>query len=296
MTREGGGRGGVVPQARQPSMACLASRDSLRRGWRKVRSNGGGAGGDGVSQSAFAARLDRELDELSDELLRRVYRPGPLRRFAVRKPGGGARPLAIPCIRDRVVQSATLLALQPVLEGRQSRASFGYRPARGVADALAAVRAAHARGLGWTLEADICQFFDRIPHCRLMAELAIWFDTEDLLWLVGRWLQGFSRNGRGVAQGAPISPLLANLFLHPLDRMLTAAGHMPVRYADDFVVLARSADAAGSARRVAEGVLAERGLVLNAEKTRIVPPGTAFRFLGATLAAPAAARQRAIRS
>lgn len=286
-----------MPRARQPSVACLATPDSLRRGWQKVRRNGGGAGGDGVSQTRFEGRLERELKELSDELLCRVYRPGPLRRFSIGKPGGGERHLAIPCIRDRVAQSATLLALQPALEERQSRTSFGYRPARGVADALSAVRAAHARGLDWTFEADICQFFDRIPHRRLMAELAIWFDTEDLLWLVGRWLQGFSGSGRGVAQGAPISPLLANLFLHPLDRILTAAGHMPVRYADDFVVLTRSAVAAESASRLAEGVLADRGLAMNGEKTRIVPPGTAFRFLGETLAAPTAApRQIARRS
>jgi len=253
---------------------------------RHVRANRDGAGGDGVTLDGFAARLEREIPTLAAEVANGRYRPGPLRRVAIPKADGGVHVLAIPCVRDRVAQGATLAVLQPVLEPRQSDASYAYRPARGVSDALAAVRLAHEAGLVWTLEADIAQCFDRIPHRRLLAELSIWVGEEEVLGLVAHWLHGFSRTGRGIAQGAPIAPLLCNLYLHPLDRLLVAAGHTPVRYADDFVVLSADARGAERARRVACGVLGERSLALKPAKTRLIPPGSRFRFLEQTLAAP----------
>ena len=268
-------------------LARITDPTVLRLAWQRVRANHGAAGGDTVTAAAFARRLDQELSGLARAIAAGHYRPGPLRRVSIPKPDGGERVLAIPCVRDRVAQSAVLLVLQPALERRQSQASFGYRPARGVAEALDAVRRAHAAGLVWTLEADIVHYFDSVPHHRLLAELSIWIEAEDVLRLLAQWLTGFSPAGLGIAQGSPISPLLANLYLHPLDRLLVAAGHRPVRYADDFVVLSPAARAAEQAWRIAEGVLAERGLALKAAKTRIVAPGTPFRFLGETLAAPA---------
>jgi CRISPR-associated protein Cas1 len=279
-------RRGVSSLAAPPILAGIADLARLAEAWRRVRANSGGPGGDGVTLSCFAARCDQELGRLAAELATGRYRPGPLRRAIIPKPDGTSRRLGIPCVRDRVAQTATLALLQPLLEARQSPVSYGYRPARGVADALAAVRAAQDRGLTWTLEADIVQYFDRIPHGRLLAELAIWVEREEVLGLIARWVHGFGEAGRGIAQGAPISPLLANLYLHPLDRLLVAAGHVPVRYADDFVVLSTGMRALEQARCLAEGVLGERGLALLARKTRIVPPGVPFRFLGATLAAP----------
>lgn len=238
-----------------------------------------------MTVAAFAARLDRELATLATEIGTNAYRPGPLRRVAIPKADGGTRMLAIPCIRDRVAQGAALFVLQPALEARQSVASFAYRPARGVDDAIAAVRHAHDAGLVWTLEADITACFDSISHQRLIAELAIWLESEPVLRLLALWVHGFSATGYGVAQGAPIAPLLANLYLHPLDRLLAAAGYVPVRYADDFVILAAGAAAVRRARQLAESVLQERGLQLRADKTRTVPPGTPFRFLGQMLCA-----------
>ena len=283
-------RAGSLSAKGTAPLARIADPANLRQAWQRVRANQGGPGGDGVRLEAFAARLERELARLASELAGGTYRPGPLRRVLIPKPDGGDRQLAIPCIRDRVVQTAALLVLQPLLDRRQSDTSFAYRPARGVADALTAVRRAHAAGLVWTLEADIVHYFDSIPHRRLLAELAIWIEAEDLLRLIARWLDGFSATGVGVAQGAPISPLLANLFLHPLDRLLAAAGHVPVRYADDFVVLAASMRDVEQAREIAAGVLRERGLALKAAKTRVVAPGTSFRFLGETLCARAQRR------
>lgn len=260
-----------------------------------MRANRGAAGGDGVTIKAFARRLDSELAGLVRAVAEGRYCPGPLRRVGIPKRDGGTRELAIPCVRDRVLQSAMLLVLQPALERRQSSASFGYRPARGVAEALEAVRRAHRSGLIWTLEADIVHYFDSVPHHRLMAELAIWIEAEDVLRLLARWLSGFSNRGLGIAQGSPVSPLLANLYLHPLDRLLVTAGHLPVRYADDFVVLSPNAAAAEQARRVAEGVLSERGLALKPAKTQIVAPGTPFRFLGEMLTAPTRPRRWLLR-
>ena len=215
-------------------LAKMIAPAMLHAAWKRVRANHGGPGGDGVTIAAFSARLDRELAALAMEIGTNKYRPGPLRRVGIPKPAGGVRMLAIPCVRDRVAQSAALSVLQPALEGRQSMASFAYRPARGVDHAIAAVRHAHNSGLVWTLEADITACFDSIPHRRLIAELAIWLESEPMLRLLALWVHGFSPTGNGVAQGAPIAPLLANLYLHPLDRLLAAAGYVPVRYADDF--------------------------------------------------------------
>lgn len=266
-------------------LARICDADALRSAWRRVWTNRGGPGGDGITVEVFAGRLEKELVSLRGEIKAGTYRPGPLRRVPIAKPNGGTRMLAIPCVRDRVAQGATVFALQPGLERRQSATSFAYRPMRGVADALTAARRAHAAGLVWTLEADIVQYFDSIPHRRLLADLAIWIEAEDVLRLIACWLDGFASSGRGIAQGAPISPLLANLYLHPLDRLLVAAGHVPIRYADDFIVLAAARRGVEQAHRIAEGVLRERGLDLKAAKTQIIPPGMPFQFLGETLRA-----------
>lgn len=201
--------------------------------WRRVRANRGGAGGDGVTLDVFAAQRMAEFAALAAGVRNGRYRPGPLRQVPLRRPDGKTRILSIPCVRDRVLQTAALMVLQPLLEPRQSEASHAYRPAHGVADALATVRRAHSAGFVWTAEADIAACFDAIPRRRLIAELAIWIDCEAMLRLLAVWINGFGPGDRGIAQGAPISPLLANLYLHPLDRLLVAADLLPVRYADD---------------------------------------------------------------
>ena len=193
---------GNVARAGSTTLARVCDPAMLRAAWRRVWANHGGPGGDGITVAVFAGRLDRELALLGGEIRTGHYRPGPLRRVTIPKQDGVARMLAIPCVRDRMAQGATLAILQPVLERRQSAASFAYRPARGVADALAAVRQAHAAGLVWTLEADIFQYFDSIPHRRLLTELAIWIEAEDVLRLIAVWLDGFTTSGRGIPQGA----------------------------------------------------------------------------------------------
>jgi CRISPR-associated protein Cas1 len=270
-------------------LARIAGATALNEGWRRVRANKGGPGADGVTIRAFERHLARNLDDLGEALLSGRYRPGRLRRVVIAKPGGGRRRLAIPGIRDRVAQTAALVVIGPQLDRRMSEASFAYRPGRGVDDAIAAVQAGFAAGRTWTLDGDVTRFFDRVPHRRLIEELAIWLDDGAVLALFALWLRSFSRFGRGIAQGSPVSPLLANLFLHPVDRLAAAAGCLLLRYADDFVALAATEQEIAAAQAVIAAALKRRGLALNTIKTQVVPPGQAFTFLGRSLTAPASA-------
>jgi CRISPR-associated protein Cas1 len=149
-----------------------------------------------------------------------------------------------------------------------------------VLQAIAAVEAAWRAGFVWTVKADIKSYFERIAHRELERELAIWLDDEGIMRLMDKWLATFGWRGKGLAQGAPISPLLANLYLHPIDRLITAAGYPVVRYADDLVVMARSAEEAQRALRLVASHLRARKLSLNPARTRIIAPGQSFTFLG----------------
>jgi CRISPR-associated protein Cas1 len=287
--RRPGPRGQIAPRS---MLARIAAPDILGEAWRRVRANKGGPGADGVTIAEFATAIESNLASLSTALQLGRYRPGRLRRVSIARPDGRKRKLAIPSIRDRVAQTAALVAIGPLLDPRLSASSFGYRPGLGVDDAIAAVTAAFAVGRVWTLDADVTRYFDRVPHRRLVEELAIWLDDEAVFGLFTLWLRSFSHFGRGIAQGSPISPLLANLFLHPLDRLVAATGCTMVRYADDFVVLARSEPELRAAQAVITAVLKRRGLTLNGLKTQIVPPGVESMFLGRRLVAPARSGER----
>jgi group II intron reverse transcriptase/maturase len=263
----------------------IADLPVLAEAWSRVRANKGGPGGDGITLEQIAPAIERHLAELSEALLAETYRPLALRIAPIRKESGGKRFLAIPAIIDRIAQTAALIALDSGIDARMSETSWAYRHGRGVPEAVAAVGTAFAAGHGWTVDADIKSYFDRIPHRHLRADLSIWIDDPRIMRLMDKWLASFSRRGYGIAQGAPISPLLANIYLHPLDRLLTAAGYAIVRYADDFVILAGDEMRAEKALALAEQILRERGLRLNRAKTRIVPPETEFVFLGRKLCA-----------
>lgn len=265
----------------------IASLETLAEAWNRVRTNKGGPGGDGVTIAELAPTIERSLEVLSAALLAETYKPVRIRRAFIKKPSGGRRPLSIPAVIDRVAQTAGMLALEPEMDARMSETSLAYRVGRGPPHAIATTRAAFAEGLVWTVDADIKSYFDTIWHRQLMTDLAIWIDDERILRLLLKWLRTFGWRGRGVAQGAPISPLLANLYLHPFDRLMATNGWRMVRFADDFVVLTASEREAAQASRDVERLLRGRGLALNKEKTRIVAPGEEFVFLGQQLRAPA---------
>ena len=255
----------------------------LQQAWTRVRKNKGGPGGDGVTIQAFALNLKSELNRLRAETLAETYRPRKVRFALVPKPKGGKRKLTIPSIADRILQTAAMLSLGQTVDAHFSCSSWAYRQGRGVDDAIAHLKQARNGGLVWTLDADITQYFDRILHKRLIDDVVIWVDDVRIVRLIRLWLRSFSFWGRGIAQGAPLSPLLANLFLHPMDRLLELEGLAAVRYADDFVVLCRDKVSAENAQRIVASHLSARGLALNMEKTKILSPGDAFIFLGQTI-------------
>lgn len=262
----------------------LADIALLWRAWRHVRANRGGPGGDGVGMAEFAPNAAACLERLAAELAAGTYRPGRLRRVPVDKPGGRTRWLAVPCIVDRVAQTAALALLVPALDRRMSDASFAFRPRLGVAHALEEVRRARADGHGWVAETDIAACFDSIPHRRLLDELAIWIEDPAWLRVIALWLGATPWRRRGIPQGAPVSPLLCNLYLHPFDRAMEAAGHRAIRYADDLVICARSRERAARGLDYARVLLAARGLRMKPEKTRLIAPTEPLGFLGQTVA------------
>jgi RNA-directed DNA polymerase len=263
---------------------------NLQRAWDRVRENGGSAGVDGMSVGKFAEQAAKHLQCLQEDLCEKRYRPKPVRRVYLPKPGGGRRPLGIPTVRDRVVQTALLQVLEPLFERKFSKRSHGFRPERGCATALCEVDQAVRYGYGWVVDADIQSFFDTVDHEKLLDALNEEVADGRVLLMIRQILAagvieplavGMEPTEVGTPQGGPLSPLLANIYLHRFDQRMVEARHGLVRYADDFVIFARSESEAASALELARSVLeGELGLRLHPEKTRVVSVACGFDFLG----------------
>jgi RNA-directed DNA polymerase len=265
---------------------------TLQDAWRHVAANGGAPGIDRQTIDQFRERADERLRELAKDLRSKTYRPQPVRRVFIPKEGkrGGERPLGIPTVRDRIVQQALRHVLEPIFEATFSPGSHGYRPERGCATALAVVDQAVKAGYDWVVDADLEAFFDTMDHEKLLAALNEEIADGSVLRLVsqilkaGVWLPSAAEaepTEVGTPQGGPLSPLLANVYLHAFDKRRVQAGYGLVRYADDFVIFARSEGEAAAALSLAQEVLeGQMGLRLHPEKTRVESVAAGIEFLG----------------
>lgn len=269
-------------------------RDVLQRAWEGVRRNKGAAGVDGVTLLQVVEEYGeaRLIDELADDLGAKRYRPQPARRVWIDKPGTAEkRPLSIPTVRDRVVQAALKIAMEPIFEADFLPCSYGFRPKRAAHDALQVLLDQAWKGRRWVLETDIASCFESIPHEALVRAVEARVCDQSVLKLLRAMLRaGVMENGMvrhpvsGTPQGGVVSPLLANIYLHQADSFWLKRGvGILVRYADDLVVMCRTRAEAEQALVLLREVLAALGLELKGSKTRIVhlrEGGEGFDFLG----------------
>ena len=251
----------------------------------------GAAGVDGQSCALLEAHVDETVAELSRLLQTERYEPRPVKRVWIDKPGSTEkRPLGIPIVRDRVVQTALSYVMEPIFERDFAEHSYGFRPGRNAQQAIARAQALLEQGQVWVVDADLKGYFDSIPQDKLLKAVAQKIADGRVLRLLEKYLRqgvmdsakGWQPTERGTPQGAVISPLLANLYLDPLDHLMVRRGREMIRYADDFIILCGSQAEAEEALAEVQAWVNEAGLVLHPSKTRIVDvrqPG-GFDFLG----------------
>jgi group II intron reverse transcriptase/maturase len=265
--------------------------DILRQAWEEVRRNGGSAGEDGVSiEDVEREGVGQFLDQITQDLKAGTYRPKPVLRVYIPKPDGRQRPLGIPTVRDRMMQQACKLVIEPIFEANFQNSSYGFRPKRSAQQAVSEVKKSLITSW-WVVDADIQSYFDTIDHTLLVSLLKRRISDRRVLKLIGQWLRaGVLEDGVrnatevGSPQGGVISPLLANVYLHVLDmywaERYASLGKL-ARYVDDFVILRRTQKEAETALQKVKQIMAILKLTLHPLKTRIVDMGQdGFDFLG----------------
>jgi RNA-directed DNA polymerase len=267
------------------------SQKALRLGLETVTARKGAAGVDKRSCELVKARAEEEIALLHRRLREGSYEPQPARRVWIEKAGSkDQRPLGIPTVRDRIVESALLYILEPIFERDFAEGSYGFRPGRRAQQAIEVVEEKLAEGYGWVVDADLKGYFDSIPQDKLIARVREKIADGAVLGLLEKFLKrgvmetakGWKPTTEGTPQGAVISPLLANVYLDPLDREMERRGRVMVRYADDFVILCRSKKEAQEALEEVRQWVETNGLELHPQKTRLVSveAGEGFEFLG----------------
>jgi group II intron reverse transcriptase/maturase len=258
---------------------------NLLNAFQCVKENQGMAGVDGVTIARFEEELDGNLAFLGEEIRRGIYSPLPLLKILVAKPNGEPRGLCIPAVRDRVAQAAVLNVIGPVLEKEFEDCSFAYRKGRSVKQAVHRIKEYFDEGYRWVVDADVDAFFDSVDHKLLLAKVERFIPDEGIVRLIKFWIKGEIWDGqsikemdKGIPQGSPISPVLANLFLDEFDEALLKGGYKAVRYADDFVVLCKSPGKAREALEFSTNALEK--LLLKLDESDIVSFDEGFKYLG----------------
>lgn len=272
----------------------------LLEAYTRVRKNKGAAGVDGVKfEDVEKSGVDKLLKEIQQELKIMSYKPQPVKRVMIPKANGKMRPLGIPTIKDRIVQMSCKMVIEPIFEADFEETSYGFRPKRGAADAVTKIKGNLKSGKTEVYDADLSGYFDTIPHTKLLTLIGMRISDKNIIHLIKMWLKapvkdedgkmkGGKKNKVGTPQGGVISPLLANIYLHPVDKLVNNAqkifkkmGIAIVRYADDFVLMGKQIP--DKARNLLINVLDRMELKINEEKTSLVNAGKqAFDFLGFT--------------
>jgi RNA-directed DNA polymerase len=260
---------------------------SLHQAFKKVKTNHGRPGVDGISIEWFEKDLDLNLSLLSWELESNHYCPLPLLKILVEKSNGETRGLSIPTVKDRVAQTSLLIFLEPILEKEFEQCSFAYRKGRSVRQAVFLIREYYNQGYRWVVEADIDAFFDQVDHNCLFKKIEKFIPHDNLVALIQAWVKAevwdgksLQRVEKGIPQGSPVSPILANLFLDELDEAFLQNGYRLVRYSDDFIVLCRNPEEGRKVLEFTREIL--DNLFLKLDEAEVVSFDQGFKFLGVT--------------
>jgi RNA-directed DNA polymerase len=268
-------------------MEEVCERENCLQAYKRVKSNKGSAGIDGMTVGQLPGYLKEHWPAIREQLLSGTYKPQPVKRVEIPKPDGGVRQLGIPTVLDRVVQQAVMQVLQGKWDAEFSEHSHGFRPGRSAHQAVAKAQKYIAEGRGWVVDLDLEKFFDRVNHDRLMKSLSLRIADKRMLRLIGAFLKaGVMENGlvgpvdEGTPQGGPLSPLLSNVVLDELDRELERRGHCFVRYADDCNIYVRSQTAGQRVKRSITSFITRRlKLRVNEQKSAVARP-VERKFLG----------------